>query len=992
MAGDGGLLRPKVGADAALVANPPSGYFKFGADATGVYVKSAGTPGGTDGTVTRLGLTTEQLQDIIGAMFTDSSDLDFTYDDPSGTITATIKALAIVNTMLAIGAVTDDKASLHVKPSGGLVATTNLTLSGAQTIDGVAGTAGTTIVLATAQTTGSQNGPWIMQTGAWTRPSWYPSGGTTQAFQFITILIRIGTTYQGTTWRMTTSGAITIDTTATTWAITTMANAGLSAMPANTIKAEATGASATPQDLAIAANQFAARGSTGNLAAKTITDFGLSLVDDADAAAARATLGLGTAATQNSTAFDAAGAAAAAQAASQPLDGTLTALAGQNWAANAIPVGTGADTVTQLALPANTIPARSSTGNVAAKAITDYAISTLFGVASAAALTALIVAATTSLAGAMSPTDKQKLDNQYIDVTANSLVSAANQFVGDDSTDNAAKMAALYAATPLNSVWFYPTGRYRTSAELSQNRDIRLRQVGQGHIRSVIVTTSATAHIFHTTIDAYYNSWELLGFDSTVTRTGGTAILCDHQNAYSDVRRCGFTHQFNSISYSNSAGGGVSGNISVIEDNVFDTPYAGGAQITINAPVCNCVVTNNTINCVGVAGNGMVINQSGAVQVLGNDFIGGTDVFLINATGTVNSVFLTNNFLDQAGGGATFKISGTGAVARVKVLQCGITSGAAGLNAIELVNTGTGTAITDGIDIEDCDIYNNGFGGTTTGILATGWRGLGIKNNRISGFTNGVDLTPYNGNGISRFQIIGNVIGPTENFSGNTNGIQLRAGSFTYGSSILCDNDLSGNTTAPWVYAATVTAGDAIQVSGNAGLVCAQNQQPAQLFSTTAITRAGNAVSFPANAARPGTRVKLTYKGTNAATINTAPGFVPTARFGAANSSADTNILTPLTAAYTSAGTAVVGSATWELDFTILTATTAFVKIRYVNGNQAVSAFTGTGMSSHAFWEQIPTGVVTIPNISGNNFLAAYFTSTVANIVTMRAIDVEVWQ
>lgn len=44
--------------------------------------------------------------------------------------------------------------------------------------------------------------------------------------------------------------------------------------------------------MAFAANTFPARSSAGNLAAKPITDFGLSLVDDANAAAALATLGL----------------------------------------------------------------------------------------------------------------------------------------------------------------------------------------------------------------------------------------------------------------------------------------------------------------------------------------------------------------------------------------------------------------------------------------------------------------------------------------------------------------------------------------------------------------------------------------------------------------------------------------------------------------------------------------------------------------------------
>lgn len=121
------------------------------------------------------------------------------------------------------GGVTDDVASLLVKPAVSLVgdATTgNLTKSGVQTIDSVAGTADVTIVLATAQTTASENGPWLMHSGAWTRPTWYSSTSTTQAQQFSTTQVRLGTKYGGSTWHLTTSSSptpITIDTTATTW-------------------------------------------------------------------------------------------------------------------------------------------------------------------------------------------------------------------------------------------------------------------------------------------------------------------------------------------------------------------------------------------------------------------------------------------------------------------------------------------------------------------------------------------------------------------------------------------------------------------------------------------------------------------------------------------------------------------------------------------------------------------------------------------------------
>lgn len=63
------------------------------------------------------------------------------------------------------------------------------------------------------------------------------------------------------------------------------------------------------------------------IAALTTTSYGRAFLALVDAAGGRTALGLGTAATQNSAAFDAAGLAAAAQAASQPLDADLTAIA-----------------------------------------------------------------------------------------------------------------------------------------------------------------------------------------------------------------------------------------------------------------------------------------------------------------------------------------------------------------------------------------------------------------------------------------------------------------------------------------------------------------------------------------------------------------------------------------------------------------------------------------------------------------------------------------
>jgi hypothetical protein len=147
---------------------------------------------------------------------------------------------------------------------------TNLaSLSGSQTVDGFSTAAGDLILLR-GQTTTSQNGPWVASAGAWTRPTWYASGNTTQAFFGLLFNVTDGTVYGGGRFYISTTGTLTIDTSSVAFQIVLMQNSGLTTvngvttnaggwqnaalaqMAANTIKGNNTSGSTTPADLTAA--------------------------------------------------------------------------------------------------------------------------------------------------------------------------------------------------------------------------------------------------------------------------------------------------------------------------------------------------------------------------------------------------------------------------------------------------------------------------------------------------------------------------------------------------------------------------------------------------------------------------------------------------------------------------------------------------------------------------------------------------------------------
>lgn len=118
----------------------------------------------------------------------------------------------------AIGAATpnkavraDDPRLLGGVPTALVATTTNITLSGLQTIDGIAAAAGDT-VLVKNQTNPTQNGPWVAAAGAWSR---HPN--FLAAADLASLLVRVTSGTQAGLWHTTFDRADTVGTSPVPW-------------------------------------------------------------------------------------------------------------------------------------------------------------------------------------------------------------------------------------------------------------------------------------------------------------------------------------------------------------------------------------------------------------------------------------------------------------------------------------------------------------------------------------------------------------------------------------------------------------------------------------------------------------------------------------------------------------------------------------------------------------------------------------------------------
>lgn len=849
---EGLLLSPAI--SASSVPTPPSPLYTlfYNADDSAIPTLKAHTTGAL---IPLGGLSTEAAQDIVGAMATDSSTIDFTYDDTAGTLTAIVKTGSIGVSHLSFDPATQAELdavaanlAAHIALGTGAHAASAISNTPAGNISSTNVQAAlneldTEKIAAPAGTVTDEN-PVVFDTttGKLVKQKTYA------AFKTLLALVKgdvgLGSVDNVQQLPMSyldtdTALAANSDTkVASQKAVKAYADALIAANDAMVFKGVIDASSNPNYPAADRGHTYkiSVAGKIGGASGINVEVGDLIMcITDGTAAGTQAAVG----ANWNITQVNIDGAVTGAASS------TDNNLAFWNGASGKIIKDSGVALDTNTGLTANSDskiasqkavkayvdalsaavaagyqPLDSDLTAIALLATTTYGRS-LLTLADAAALTAQLNVATTSLQGALSAADKTTINN-YRKGWVNILDYGADP---TGATSSATALTNAQAALPNGGVILFPTGTYQFGNVNYNLNTAHITLLGAARYNVNFITSSTTEDII--TRNQYYQTIENITFVGTgtgqnPTRTAGYAVNCNAANsAYGVVRRCSFTYQFNCINV-----GDTLTNVDDVECRYFKN---SGIPVTQNSDhhIQNAVMDNNTSFLPTTAGIDVQVTAS---LVLNNNNIIHSN-FALNlspTTGvTVPSVKGVNNFFDTSAVG--LNMTGAGSVLRCEFTNSWFSS----MSSKGIALTPAVGGQVDGVTFVNCDIYNN-VGGTTTGIDTNAqtkkWKMLGCS---IAGWTTGINLVA----GTNHFPtILCNTIGAVSAFGVNTTGVVIGAGA--YAGMVIAENDVVNNTTPYTLGAVTINTNYAnFRIIDNAGInPVAVVTTPAVAASTVAMT------------------------------------------------------------------------------------------------------------------------------------------------------------
>jgi len=389
----------------------------------------------------------------------------------------------------------------------------------------------------------------------------------------------------------------------------------------------------------------------------------------------------------------------------------------------------------------------------------------------------------------------------------------------NSAATNLANINTILAGAKEGSIIWFPAGTYLFSGAWNSGGALPSSFTFMGSYgESYVGMTANVAGNWITANTSTGNPTAFIGmnfFSSGVQQTAG--FVLEFGNSLQPiVQNCEFsgnggTHQmFGAIGMhgTNSGNGGIIENCNFGQCNGNTIELAGGQGSTV---IANCLGVGTTVSGTGAVGVSVTTTSGtangGGVVLANNDFIGYTNNFSLSpvASTTLASVYAINCFFDQ-GVSNSIQLTGAGTINHFRLVGCWMT-GAATMtsgSAISISTTSGGGPY--GVEIDSCYILNLNGSTTSTGITATDVGDISITSCEISNWTTGVSITAANTAGATKVNMVGNVVGPSNNTSGNGTGILLNAGSVAYGAIHITANQLSGNTTANLTNSITTNA------------------------------------------------------------------------------------------------------------------------------------------------------------------------------------------